>query len=210
MLPIAGNNSQPNLISKLFGHTEALGVYWSLQVEVIYYVLVAVFHRDRMAAQSPNILVILHPHRCINHDPDFLRQFIPNLPVSPAISLFCISTRYLHYQSSLAQSRPTPLASRGHHGMYRCAGRHRWIYFTKSKVHGQVRLCKLNNDGVLVNLHLPDLSPNYSKRASSWNRVHRHDQLSVYLIHQPLLHYFQSNWFKLPVYLSIPTVLPSF
>lgn len=196
------------LFPKLFGHTEALGVYWSLQVEVIYYVLVAVFIATGWLHSRLTSWLFFILTGALTMTLTSLRQFIPNLPVSPAISLFCISAGYLHYQSSLAQSRPTPLASRV---TMACIAALVVIggYISRNPKYMDKFAYA---SSIMMAFLLIYTYPIFRQIIPS---ALRHGigfigtiSFSVYLIHQPLLHYFQShNWFKLPVYLSIPTVL---
>lgn len=206
--PITAIMANLTFFPKLLGHTEALGVYWSLQVEVIYYFLVAALIATGWLHSRLTSWLFFILTGALTMTLASLRQCIPNLPVSPAISLFCISAGYLLYQSSLAKSRPPPLTSRvtmaSIAGLVVIGG---YIsrnpkYMDKFAYASSIMLAFL-------------LIYTYPIFRQVVPRAIRHGigfigtiSFSVYLIHQPLLHYFQShNWFNLPVYLSIPTAL---
>lgn len=97
-LPIANALANVAMFPKLFGQGEAIGVYWSLQVEIIFYVLIALGIAVRWPRPTVIAAALFTGTWLITLALSFLRYSRPNLPVSPALSLLCIAAGFLYYR----------------------------------------------------------------------------------------------------------------
>lgn len=88
------------MFPRLFGKTELLGVYWSLQVEVVFYSFIAFSIYFGWIRTNRLSYIFLLSTAMLATTLAYYRYRMPSLPVSPALGLLCIAGGYCYFHRS--------------------------------------------------------------------------------------------------------------